>query len=429
MRLRIRAPLTSLPLLACGALTLGTIASCGDFDPALYQQAEKTTLVGGAGGAGGAGGSSNGGSTAGGAGESSGGSSGESSGGASGSGGDSGSGGAPLVNWDKTADWCPLKNDQLLDSSQRTYTGIVRLKSLKNDVSEVPKAPGLEGPDGVLGVKLAATERVSVKYEVLPEEGQATAPPIDLAMYLMSQCDVAGYIRRNDRCPAGEPEDVWWQMNDVAGTYFLGFDSKPYDTAMYDPWVKLTVNFPRYGDGKVDPGEACDDGNTANGDGCTHDGLIELKNSSIVVYEKEPNNHPWGGNLLLLSSGQTMTIAGNTGQTCDNDFFAIDVPEGHFPRTTMLDGNGRDCPASVGKITMQLNELNGVGNLEQTKLGDGLPVAPNSCPSFDENSLGLGGLKAGRYVIELKGFEPGKTNIPYRLKVELADLSPSGGGG
>jgi cysteine-rich repeat protein len=376
------------PLLG-GTALLTAFMSCNEFDPDLYKEAQKVGTGGSAGSVG--------------------------------VGGDGG-------NWDKVADWCPLPEGNVLDSNQRKHEGTVSLNTLVSDVAEVPKATGLTGPDGVLGFKLAAGERVSVVYDFVKAPGAAGAD-VDLAMYLMGGCDVGSFIRRNDRCPSGEAEDLWWQMNDAAATYYLAFDTKEYDQSSIDPKVRLTVSFPRYGDGNVDQGEACDDSNKTDGDGCSHDGLWELKYTGMPVQEKEPNNHPWGGNVVLMDVGQTMLISGTTAQTCDNDFFAVDVQKGWFPRVTMLNGNGQECDASVGKITMQFNRLDGKGGVEQTKLGDGLPVGSNACPSWTETTLGLGGLDAGRYVVELKGFEVGKPIVAYRLKIEMVDLNATGDGG
>jgi cysteine-rich repeat protein len=381
-------------LLVGGATSVLLHAGCNEFDPALYEEAEKNT--------GGAAGSTGG------------------TGGESGGAGASGAGGsAPAENWSQTKDWCPLPEALVLSSDQRVHSGEVSLNTLVSDVEEVPNVTGLGGPDGVIGLKLAAQERVAVRYDFAKAPGEQD-PDVDLAMYLMGSCGTAGFIRRNDRCPSGQGEDLWWQMNDVAAAYYLGFDSKGYDQGSIDPRVKLTVSFPRYGDGVVDEGEACDDSNKIDADGCTHDGLWELKYAGSIVQEKEPNDHPWGANVILMDVGQTMVVSALTSGTCDNDFFALDVPEGAFPRVEMLDSNGQPCNETVGKITMQFNRLDGTKNVEQVKLGDGKPEGANNCPSWTETSLGLVGLPAARYVVELKGFEVGKASVPYRLKIELA---------
>jgi cysteine-rich repeat protein len=417
-RPRFTRKLLKLSPLLGGAVALTAFVSCNEFDPDLYKNAQS----GGTGATGATGATSSGGV----AGSGQGGTAGTETGGAAGSetGGAAGAAGeAPFENWAAIRDWCPVPDDQLLTSAKRVHTGTVALNSLVSDVAEVPKVPGLGGPDGVFMFRVAAQQRVAVRYEFTTAPG----PDVDLAMYLMGSCGTVGFIRRNDRCPHGAGEDLWWQMNDTASTYWLGFDSKDYDQTAIDPKVKLTVSFPLYGDGIVDDGEACDDSNKNDGDGCTHDGLYELKYSGSIVQEKEPNDHPFGGNVVLMSVGQTMTISGSTSGTCDNDFFSIDVPQGAFPRVTMLNGNGQDCAAAeYGVISMQLNRLDGTKNLEQVKLGDGKPVGANACPSWTETSLGLSGLAAGRYGIELKGFEVGKKTLPYRLKIELVDLSGGG---
>lgn len=422
-----------LVIAAAGAVAILSAASCSEFDPELYKNAENITTGGTAGttGTGATGGNSGGGNSGGGT---------AGSGGASGGGGaPTGGGGAPTggggtgavdagpTNWDKISDWCPVPDANLLTSSQTVHSGSYALNELVSDVAEVPKVPGLGGPDGVIGFKVAAEQRVSVRYDFHKGPGE-TAPDVDLVAYLLSSCDANAFIRRNDRCPKGQGEDLWWQMNDAASTYYLGFDAKDYDTKALDPRIKLTVSYPLYGNNVIEEGEACDDGNKADGDGCTKDGLFELKYDPSIVAEKEPNNHPFGGNVLKMGVGQTMTISATTAGTCDNDFFAFDVPQGAFPRVTMLSFNGGDCDATVGTITMQFNRLDGTKNVEQVKLGDGKPVGTNKCPSWTETSLGLGGLAAGRYVAEIKGFEVGKATVPYRLKVELVQLGGADAG-
>jgi cysteine-rich repeat protein len=398
-------------LLVSSAALATCLASCAIYDAELYQNAEKAKATGGAVGLGGNGGT---------AGEASGGTAGDAGSAGTGSGGDSGSGGtggAPPAEWDKVVDWCPLDVTKLLTSAQREHSGVISLNKLANDVTDIGKLTGVDGPDGVIGFTLGAGKRISVKTDFAVAPGEET-PPVDLALFLMSACDKDSFIRRNDRCPAGKGEDIWWQMNDALGTYHLGIDSRKYDQSLYDPRVKITVTFPNYGDGTKDWGEACDDGNPKDGDGCTHDGLYELKWQPTAQQEKEPNNHPWGSNVVIMNPGQTMLISGDIGGgACDNDFFALDVPAGAYPRVTVLDNNGQDC-APGAPPTLEFNKLVGANNLEQTKIGDGKPVGTNGCPSFDEKSFPLSPTLEGRYVLEMKG-KPGPAAFLYKLKIEM----------
>jgi cysteine-rich repeat protein len=359
----------NLPLLLISASGL-LLSSCSGFDPALYQSREGV---------------------------------------------------ADSENWSAIEDRCPVPDVEVLSSDSREHGGTVYLNTLADDVQNVGKLTGVNGPDGVLGFTLAAFERVSISADFVATPGQMP-PYVDLALYLLGACDSAAFLRRNDRCTSGLGEDIWWQM-DAPSNYYLGFDSRAYDQTMLNPAVDLTVTFPRYGDGVVVKGEACDDSNVNDGDGCTHDGLHELQNTGVIMQEKEPNNHPWGGNVVMMSPAETARISGYIGGNCDNDFFAIDVPEGAFPRVTMLRGDGKDCGPETPTITLEFNRLVGSSNVEQVKLGDATIPAANGgtsyCPAFDETTFAESALPAGRYVAEMKGYHEGESAFHYLLSIEM----------
>ncbi|MBK6514128.1 MAG: DUF4215 domain-containing protein [Polyangiaceae bacterium] len=56
----------------------------------------------------------------------------------------------------------------------------------------------------------------------------------------------------------------------AAGTYYIVVDASTFDpTLTFDYALTITENLAICGDGGIDPGEQCDDGNLVNGDGCS----------------------------------------------------------------------------------------------------------------------------------------------------------------
>ena len=333
---------------------------------------------------------------------------------------------AGAENWSAAVDACPLPDRQLLSSDKRQHSGVLSLNTQADDYQNIGKLTGMDGPDGVLGFSVASGERVAISAKFVLDSGQS-APPVDLALWLTQSCDPETFVRRNQRCPAGVGETMWWQTTE-AGSFYLGLDSKAYDQSAYSPEIRLTVTYPRFGDNNHDPGEACDDGNLVDRDGCTHDGLAEVMQAAggNPVPEVEPNNHPTAGNVVLLESSSTIQILGDIGGSCDHDFFMLDVPEGSFPRVTVLGADGKDCPEGTPEFKLQFNQTLG-DNREQAKLGDALIPAldgsgTNYCPQFDENSFAVNELAAGRYVLEFKAYDQGQhPTFHYLLRIEMLE--------
>lgn len=213
---------------------------------------------------------------------------------------------------------------------------------------------------------------------------------------------------------------------DTPGTYYFGFDSKAYDQNIYTPQVEVTVTYPRCGDGVLEDGEACDDGNANSDDGCTNLCRAELIDTGLpIVPELEPNNYYVTANVLRLAPDETMVVKGNIGAGCDLDFYLVDVPEAGFVNVTMLDGNGQDCAAGTPAFVLEFDDP--TGNVE---LGDGVIAGTNGCPAWDQATFGIQSLPAGQYIIEMKPFNKGVgiDAFDYQLRVELLSAASAQAG-
>lgn len=369
--------------IAIGAAALVTlVGACKVFDPTLYEAAERANA------------------------------------------GQSDAGVAPA--WQMVSDHCPLAASNILNSDQRQASGSVSLNALADDIQTCGKLTDFGGPDGVFGLSLASGEKVHIDVDFAAQAGQAT-PDVDLGVYMMQSCDPATCLRRVDRCLPGRGEQFEW-LASTAGTVYFGFDTKAYDQSALSPQLNVVVTFPRCGDGILDKGETCDDGNRTSGDGCTSDCLAELRSGGAVPVEVEPNNEYGSGNVLVAAEGETVLIKGHIGGGCDLDFFFLDIPEGGFARVTLLGQDGKPCPAGTPELTLEFDDPSGVAELGVAEI-PAKSGGSNWCPQWDEKSFLTKSLHAGRYVVELKPFAKGAMpEFTYAMKVEILGKGGSGGG-
>ena len=106
------------------------------------------------------------------------------------------------------------------------------------------------------------------------------------------------------------------------GTYFLKVDSYTVIPA-YE--VQIRTLAAGCGNAVTERalGEQCDDGNTANGDGCNSGCVFEG-----VTVEVEPNDAPATATPIALPLNQTVTLNGAVDPAGEHDFYTFNVPQG-----------------------------------------------------------------------------------------------------
>ena len=115
-------------------------------------------------------------------------------------------------------------------------------------------------------------------------------------------------------CAAITPQNESGAANLGVGTYYIGVSSSDGTTTQDNYVVKIHVSAPGCGDGVIQTGEQCDDGNTTSGDGCSSTCQAE------APYEIEPNNS--SAQATPQWSGFT-TWKGTIAPLGDHDFFTF----------------------------------------------------------------------------------------------------------
>ncbi len=155
------------------------------------------------------------------------------------------------------------------------------------------------------------------------------------------------------------------------------------------------------GDGGVDEGEACDDGNLLGGDGCTH-----LCTAEVGEGEVEPNDEP--GDATLLAGVRV----NGTLRPGDRDCFALAVSEAGSVRARVLPAAGESCDFEV---LVELLDPDG------TRVSSGLPSPPLGCAVIDpDTDTWARYLGEGEHTVCVESTY-GEPVASYTLEVELAD--------
>lgn len=241
--------------------------------------------------------------------------------------------------------------------------------------------------EGFFAIEALASERWHIMAR--PED-----PSADVSIQVLSSCDERTCVRSASLCHGGHAEHLNF-VAPMGGTYIISLESTSESP------VTLLVVKPPCGDGKVQHGESCDDGNSAARDGCDPSCRAEVL--ATAPAETEPNNELIEANLIRFSDGDTgmMAIAGQIGGACDVDRFALEVPDGSSIRATVLDATGMPCAADSPMVHLQLFDAT-TGRVR----GEKMSTAGDVCPSILDTDAFAMGLSAGEYHVTIEAVAP-----------------------
>ncbi len=217
---------------------------------------------------------------------------------------------------------------------------------------------------------------------------------------LDTACDSRDCVAESSHCDGASDEHFTFSPN-ADGRYWLALDEASAAGAHYS----LDVIEDHCGDAVDEHGEACDDGNLLDEDGCDRRCRVEL--SSLRTAETEPNDDRFEANTLLLDGG-ALTIGGSIagpGACTYSDTFAVATGAGGL-RVRVESTEGACGAASGAQLRLVVTDATG------SMLAD---------ESFDLGAClehELADLPAGEVFVALSPPAPADVPLAYRLTVE-----------
>jgi cysteine-rich repeat protein len=222
----------------------------------------------------------------------------------------------------------------------------------------------------------------------------------------------------DDVADAGEVCDGTDLLGESCTTIGQGFDGGALacnDTC--SGWDVTGCVASECGNAVLEPGEQCDDGNTAAGDGC--DATCHRESDD----EGEPNDTPAEALANNRWDGTALSITGAFEADDATDWYAIDVPEGAFLRIETTDLQGAGSCVDLDTVI----RLFGPDGTTLIAESDDNPVTDTSCSLLDpEVTAGLRSLAAGTYYLLVHEFG---WNTPGSYLLHLEITIPECGNG
>lgn len=276
----------------------------------------------------------------------------------------------------------------------------------------------LVGYDGAIGALDPAGDVDWYSFEVIVPGSNVTALTSDglggcpagvdtrISLYdaagaLLAEDDEGG----PDQCSLIAPVSHPVAAGLAVGTYLIQVAEDGNDQAVDEYVLTVHVAPPACGDGLLQVGEQCDDGNTASGDGCTD--LCQAE----PPWEIEPNDTSGAATPAWPGYGGWSASIEPAG---DTDWFALTVPGGQGVTATVhAAGAPGACPPGFDSV-MSLVDAAGVLLVQDDDDGPGL--CSGIGPALDPQAASL---PAGMYYLQVQPFGGMGAAGPYQIDVAV----------
>lgn len=209
-----------------------------------------------------------------------------------------------------------------------------------------------------------------------------------------------------DSCSLITPSLDTAATNLPAGKYTVMVEEYLNNAIQIGYTLTVKVTAPGCGDGIVQIGEQCDDGNMTAGDGCGANCKVE----GNFLTEAEPNEPINKANSLTGFDGATGSIQ----SVGDQDYFSFDVvTAGSSVRIEVTDTSGTGCPLGFDSVLYLYSPSNAEIASDDEDGFDGCSLLSEELDNEVKN------LPAGKYKVMVEEYNNNDTSPPYLLKVKV----------
>jgi hypothetical protein len=229
----------------------------------------------------------------------------------------------------------------------------------------------LPGPEALFSVRTRPGDRFHVRVAPTAVGGDTLGD--DVRLFGLQGCDAGQCFRQADRCGEGLPETLGFRVGEdtSAGPRVFGVNAGGRSR------LAIRVARPICGNAAVDPGETCDDGDGLEPGGCDGQCRAVLSPDDDEVQEVEPNDDRTQANFVQLSGEGFTAIAGQLTGACDNDRYAVRVPQGTTLSAVILGVRGSPCDAFGSSAQIEFEDPRNDVRIEGQPPEN--PENPNTC--------------------------------------------------
>ena len=257
-------------------------------------------------------------------------------------------------------------------------------------------------------IRIRLEQAQTLSAEVTAAAGECTPTTTMGIIRAQTMIDVIGLS------PAG----VCAGVTQPEAAYARGLAAGDYDLVLLnggtgvgqDLVIRTRGVVPECGNGLVEAGERCDDGNQVDNDLCRNDCSI----NRASVTEVEPNDDQGNAQTLTVSrGGPVAAVRASFAGGRDNDWYALDLADGaSLDLFTYTAAGDRSQCAGVDTI---LELLDATG---RSIVNNDDAVPGTLCSALRSTDPLLSNLAAGRYYVRVLPF-PNSSPGPYLLDVEV----------
>ena len=196
-----------------------------------------------------------------------------------------------------------------------------------------------------------------------------------------------------------------------AGTYFVLVEAREVIPTYQ---VQIRTFGEGCGNGIMESGEQCDDGNNTANDGC--DAACNFEGS--IVVETEPNNDIANATNSGVTNGQTVTVNGAIGDPADTDIFAftLTAPASVTAITYTQLGDTSVCQSPGYDTRIYLMD----STMTELAVNDDDQNRSGFCSLIDPaTEMGAANLAAGTYYIAVEHWNQSDTIANYFMDITL----------
>jgi cysteine-rich repeat protein len=245
------------------------------------------------------------------------------------------------------------------------------------------------GSDAFVGLDVAAGDVWHVHASLDPTEAGARDPQLAV---LNSACDPRACLDTSAACEGSGDEHLDLVARET-GRLWIGIDDALTGGGLYR--VSFTRNV--CGDDERTHGEACEDGNTASGDGCDSRCRVEITTSEV-----EPNDSAASANVIALDAPIDGTIGG-LGTCTYGDYYVLEHAGGPISVDVFRTDGTACASAADAPFALALTDAGGGGLSDMTDA--------NGCPII------RGDVPAGEYLLHVSIDAELAIPAAYQLRV------------